>query len=1152
IAVQTGYTADMLEDDLDLEADLGIDTVKQVEIFAKVASHFSFPVPDDLKLRDLNTIAKLAEYIATRANIPDTKTTDSEIVAAQPDTKSIPQAQGFSTAIDTVKNIIAEQTGYAVDMLEDDLDLEADLGIDTVKQVEIFAKVASHFGFPVPDDLKLRDLNTIAKLSEYIQSRAGGTVEIEKQENAPEAVPVAVDVQAQSEDAAIVVKEVIAVQTGYTADMLEDDLDLEADLGIDTVKQVEIFAKIASHFGFPVPDDLKLRDLNTIAKLSDYIKTRADAVQAPQTQMEPALSVKSNKVLQATDFTIPLNNEDEFPDTASPIKRLIVRAKKSKIPESSKKDFRGKKIIVSLDSHGFAKKIIEKIKEKKGEVITIGSKGADFKFDLTDVKATEKRVEEFKEAYPEVNGFIHLAPLDYYFDRKDPKDDSNESLNTTIKSFFVMIKHLFETLDQKDNVIGTITFDSVVFPYMEDCGDIHPMFAGLAGLLKTVNKEMPDTRVKVVDFSYKQLKKSIGRIADLFLNELLCDDTRVEVGYKNKKRYVLTMKPSIADRTQQIISNNDTMLVTGGAGGITYEIIKKVVEKYKVNLIILDINDIYSIDSKFLDKVSTQADLMGLLRDDMPGVKPIEIKRALDRLMRVRQSLENIEYLQSLGVSVEYNCVDVTDFNAVKAAVDKYDKIDGVFHAAGMEMSQFIPKKELWSFELVVDVKVKGMRNLLQAFKEREYKYFFTFSSVTARFGNEGQVDYTSANDFLGKTLFHEKQLHPDRTYKVYAWTAWGGVGMATNPTVKKVLEERGIQFLPMEQGVKFFMADLLDKTESEMVFSGLDYSFDRDGLLGDPNNAQFPFLDIPMEKTKTGTIYSRVLDIERDVFLHDHTMDDVPLFLGSTGIETMAEVARSLSEDKVHFVELTDFQIPYGIKLLKGRPKELLISGDAAGEGLFDCRITSRFKNPKGIVMGDPKLHYEGKYRFAEKPLKVKKIKLPQFNPVSWEGDIDTLVYNPKRLFMFGLFATITDINSFDGKTLVTTVEDSSRKEFFKGIKDPNFVAAPILVDAMFQTGGLLEFFTTSRIVLPYKINSLKFYKIVEKNKEYFCITRKMDTGEETNTYNLKLVDKNGNLFIEVDSFEMVKLYRLDPEDRIIDRVEFSFSNEKEGSKVR
>ncbi|CCK81789.1 type I polyketide synthase [Desulfobacula toluolica] len=1169
IAEQTGYTVDMLEDDLDLEADLGIDTVKQVEIFAKISSTFGFSVPDDLKLRDLNTIAKLADYVHIRIGTDVTGQNETEPDPSgqtQPG-QSQPEkgaakvkaaaAQSFSNVVDTVREVIAEQTGYTTDMLEDDLDLEADLGIDTVKQVEIFAKVSSHFGFSVPDDLKLRDLNTIAKLAEYVQSRTSGATEsasgenisgeVQTQEKSSEAIHVADDAPAKEEDAIFIVKQVISAQTGYTQDMLEDDLDLEADLGIDTVKQVEIFAKVASHFGFSVPDDLKLRDLNTIAKLADYIKDRSGKAQAPQA--EPAVLSAGDDASQAKQILTPSKADDEFPDPASPIKRLIVRACESDVPQLADKDFKDKKIIVSLDSHGFAKEIIKKIQQKQGEVITIGAKDADFAFDLTDVKATEKRVEEFKKAYPQINGFIHLAPLDSYF---DAKGDLDEALNTTIKSFFVMIKSLFENLDQKETLIGTISFDSVVFPYMEECGDIHPLFAGLSGLMKTVNKELSDTMVKVVDFSYKNPKKSVDKITDLFLNELLSDDTQVEVGYKNKKRYVISMKPSIADKTQQIISDNDTMLVTGGAGGITYEIIKKVVTKYKTNLIILDINDIYSTDQKYLDKASTQPDLMALLKADMPGVKPVEIKRALDRLMRVRQSIDNIETLQSMGVSVEYNCVDVTDADAVKATVDKYERIDGVFHAAGMEMSQFIPKKELWSFELVVDVKVKGMRNLLAAFQDRDYKYFFTFSSVTARFGNEGQADYTAANDFLGKTLFRQKQLHPERTYKVYAWTAWGGVGMATNPTVKMVLEERGIQFLPMDQGVKFFMADLLDKTESEMVFSGLDYSFDKDGILGDPADIAFPFLDTPVEKTDTGMTYSRVLDIERDLFLHDHTMDGVPLFLGATGIETMAEVAGSLSEDKALFVELSDFQIPYGIKLLKQRPKELLISGKREQDGLFDCRITSVFKNPNGVVMGDPKLHYEGKYRFAQKPLKTKKIKLPEFKPVSWKGDLETLVYNPKRLFMFGLFNTITDINSFDGTTLVTTVQDNSNKEFFKGVKNPNFVAAPILVDAMFQTGGLLEFFTSSRTVLPYKIKSFKFYKDVEKHTKYFCITQKTDSGEETNTYDLTLVDEKGVVFIEVDSFEMVKLNRLDSEDQIADQVEFSFSEEKVDSTVR
>ena len=1155
IAEQTGYTSDMLEDELDLEADLGIDTVKQVEIFGKVAGKFGFSVPDDLKLRDLNTIAKLGEYVSGKANLsalPAPLAAASAPVSAVP-VESVPDpvASGPSSsdALAMIKEVIAEQTGYTADMLEDGLDLEADLGIDTVKQVEIFGKVAGKFGFSVPDDLKLRDLNTIAKLGEYVSSKVGVStapaVSIAQpaQAQVELTLPETQDAPGAGEDVTAIIKEVIAIQTGYTADMLEEDLDLEADLGIDTVKQVEIFGKVAGKFGFSVPDDLKLRDLNTIAKLSVYIK---EAAGVSRTIQEKPAAVDSQVQTAPVTSPVKTTQEDEFPDPLSPIKRLIVRAEESKIPTSQKKDLKGKTIIVSLDDHGFAQDVIKKIKKQKGKVITIGSKGADFKFDLTDVKATEQRVEEFKAKYADLDGFIHLAPLNYYFDKKEGVADSDASLNTTIKSFFVMVKSLFEILDKPGNMIGTITFDSVVFPYMEGCQDIHPMFGGLSGMLKTVNKELADTMVKVVDFSYKQPKKSISRITDLFLNELTGSDTRCEVGYKNNKRYVVSMKPSIADRNQQIIDNGDTMLVTGGAGGITYEIIKKVVDKYKVNLIILDINDIYSTDKKFLDKASTQPELMGLLKQDMPGVKPVEIKRALDRLMRVRQSIDNIEHLESKGISVDYNCVDVTNLDAVTAAVNKYDKIDGVFHAAGMEMSQFIAKKELWSFELVVDVKVKGMRNLLQALKDREYKYFFTFSSVTARFGNEGQVDYTSANDYLGKTLFRQQQLHPDRTYKVYAWTAWGGVGMATNPTVRAVLEERGLQFLPMEQGVKFFMADLLDKTESEMVFSGIDYSFDKDGLLGDPSEKQFPFLDDPVSKNGDSMTYSRVLDIERDLFLHDHTMGDVPLFLGSTGVETMAEVARSISEDRPCFVELSDFQIPYGIKLLKGRPKELLITGEKKKDGKFDCTITSLFKNPKGIVMGDPKLHYQGQYTFAKKPLKQKKIKLPEFNKITWTGDFESLVYNPKRLFMFGLFGTITDINSFDGQTLITTINDLSDKEFFKGVKDPNFVAAPILVDAMFQTGGLLEFFTTSRTVLPYRIKSLKFYKDVERNTPYYCITHKRASGEETNTYDLKLVDKKGNVFIEVDSFEMVKLNQLDPEDRIADRVTFARLEQK------
>ena len=43
-------------------------------------------------------------------------------------------------------SIVSEMTGYPPELLDLDLDLEADLGVDTVKQAEVFAAVRERFG----------------------------------------------------------------------------------------------------------------------------------------------------------------------------------------------------------------------------------------------------------------------------------------------------------------------------------------------------------------------------------------------------------------------------------------------------------------------------------------------------------------------------------------------------------------------------------------------------------------------------------------------------------------------------------------------------------------------------------------------------------------------------------------------------------------------------------------------------------------------------------------------------------------------------------------------------------------------------------------------------------------------------------------------
>ena len=69
---------------------------------------------------------------------------------------------------DLVLKLVSEKTGYPVEMLDLELDLEADLGIDTVKQAELFASVRTHYGIPRREDLRLADYNTLTRVIGFV------------------------------------------------------------------------------------------------------------------------------------------------------------------------------------------------------------------------------------------------------------------------------------------------------------------------------------------------------------------------------------------------------------------------------------------------------------------------------------------------------------------------------------------------------------------------------------------------------------------------------------------------------------------------------------------------------------------------------------------------------------------------------------------------------------------------------------------------------------------------------------------------------------------------------------------------------------------------------------------------------------------------
>jgi NAD(P)-dependent dehydrogenase (short-subunit alcohol dehydrogenase family)/acyl carrier protein len=1028
--------------------------------------------------------------------------------------------------------------------------------------VEIFGKISANYNLKVPENLKLKDLNTIKKLVAYMETKVDSALiaPVVIPTSAPVSTPepvAAPTAPAVSPAASLAsdIKAVISAQTGYEVDMLEDDLDLEADLGIDTVKQVEIFGKISANYNLKVPENLKLKDLNTIRKLVVYMESRIDIPKKPAVDLSdiPRINVK------------PSVSEEFRP--SSGVKRFTASAIRQDLTHEKANPFKNACILVTRDSHGFADRLCQSIAAMGGKTVTLGKhSNADIRADLTKPDTVESVAAKIMALSPPITGLIHLAPLDVCFETRKAfdlfgkKETPEDKINMALKSLFILIKHLKDRLNQKGSLIAAMGVNSVVFPYLKGFkGTIHPEFAAVAGLLKTVNKEYLDTIVRMVDFNLDFNQGKIGQpgrhvdsMVKTFMDELCSTETRVETGYQGQDRYVLSLDATEIIKTASIIKPNDTILVTGGAMGITYEILKKTAETYRANLIILGRSRISDIDPAYLLPGTDPSVIMSRVKASMPGTKPLDIKKTVDRIMRTREAALNIKRLELAGIKVQYESVDVTDAHAVAHVISKHKTISGIIHAAGIEESQFIEKKDPASFNRVADVKIKGLANILNAMKKRDYRYVITFSSVTARFGNEGQADYTAANDMIGKMLMKEKLENPGKHYKIYAWTAWSGAGMAENETVKKVLSSRGITFLPLDEGIRFFLADLENTADTEVVITGADRAADTDAILaaipGDlgvtpaaTGDSRFPFLDLNLEKNKGKATYSRTLTLERDLFLLDHSMDGTPIFLGATGIETMAEAACSLDGNAAHLVEVRDFSIPYGIKILKGRPKDITIDTENAGpsdENAYTCKITSVFKNPKGQIIGDPTLHYQGLVVVGNTLSPETTVTLPTFTKPVYQGDADSLIYHPQRLFMDDIFKTLKDVVSFDGELMITQFKDDSTRPFFAGDPTPNFVSDVVAVDAMFQTGGLLEFFTTNNLVLPYKINRMTVHRRVVKGDSYYCLTRKTADSKETNTYQLDLVDKNGNLFIRIQDFQMVKLSTLDPQYRITDRL--------------
>ncbi len=292
VADKTGYPKEMLEPEMDLEADLGIDSIKRVEILGTVQDRLpDIPGIRGDEMGELRTLGQIQEYLQAKAPAAAAPSPAASPEPAAPQAAPAPQPAAASNAADPAEALLAvisEKTGYPVNMLEMSMELEADLGVDSIKRVEIMWAIQEKFPqLPQLDNQALAEMRSLGQIADHLSTLLPATNGHAPVSDAPASSVISA---ATVEDSLLTV---ISEKTGYPKEMLELSMDLEADLGVDSIKRVEIMWAIQEKLpGLQEVNTGDLGELRTLQQIAD--KLAAHLPTAPVATSDPASEVKKN------------------------------------------------------------------------------------------------------------------------------------------------------------------------------------------------------------------------------------------------------------------------------------------------------------------------------------------------------------------------------------------------------------------------------------------------------------------------------------------------------------------------------------------------------------------------------------------------------------------------------------------------------------------------------------------------------------------------------------------------------------------------------------------------------------------------------------------------------------------------------------------
>ncbi|MFD9780815.1 SDR family NAD(P)-dependent oxidoreductase [[Kitasatospora] papulosa] len=867
------------------------------------------------------------------------------------------------------------------------------------------------------------------------------------------------------EDFEALLLSVVAERTGYPVGMLNVDMELESDLGVDSIKRVEILSamreRTGGHEDGQVGELLKLRTLRQI--VDAFTATTAAPAVSPAVTAPAAIAAAPTVPATAAAPAVagPAEPRPE-PVGSAELRRLAVRTVATPAPGLTPAGLGDAPIAVTDDGLGIAGRVAARLT------------GHGFPAAVVD------------RVPPDSRAVVHLGGL-------APAASPDAALEAQRDVF-----------DAMRSVAPHFTSGGGLFVAVQDTGGDFGLrggvperawLGGIAALARTAAREWTSATVKAIDC--ERGERDADAVAEALVEELLGGGPAAEVGLRaDGSRTTPVAIPVPARPGPHTRTGPDSVLVaTGGARGVTAAALLDLARAHRPRIVLLGRTE-PSEEPPGLAAATDEPALTRALAERPGTATPAGIAAEARRILAAREVRSTVEALENAGSQVRYLPVDVRDAAAVRGVLDEvrrdWGPVTGIVHGAGVLADRLIADKTDEQFDQVLATKVGGLRALLSATEDDPLDTIILFSSVAAVFGNTGQSDYAVANEVLNHVACAERARRPDCLVRSIAWGPWQG-GMVT-PALAAHFSRSGVPLIPVALGASAFTAELdaedAGDTDTRVVIAA------GEGLAttaaSDPVEARFH------------------VDAHTHPHLADHTVADVPVLPVAIALDRFAAAATAWRPDAGHLV-LRDLRVFSKVALpdLHGAGHRLTLRARPAATG-SPADLEAELAGDDGT----PHHRVQMEFRATPPP------------PAAWDSPQglgapgDTAVYDGRVLFHGPRFHALRTVHGVGAEGAEATVTGLTEL----GWAGDHWQLDAAATDGALQLALLWADEALGDATLPMAVAECRVHRRGPVPGTVRCVVRARKVHETGARCDAALIDPDGSPRVELLGVELVR----------------------------